>query len=171
MDIIWAEFGAGLPDPGHLVRMTIRLFVAMLVGAVVGLQRQSAGQSAGLRTHRLVAMGGALFVLVPWEVGMSWSDLSWVIQGFATGIGFLGAGAILKWHEEHEVRGLTTAAGIWMTTAMGGRRRIGPPRHGAAGRPVDLGRARHPGAAGKAAGHTAMTTSGLTILGGLVPER
>jgi hypothetical protein len=47
MDIIWAEFGAGLPDPGHLVRMTIRLFVAMLVGAVVGLQRQSAGQSAG----------------------------------------------------------------------------------------------------------------------------
>jgi putative Mg2+ transporter-C (MgtC) family protein len=103
----------------HLVRMTIRLFVAMLVGAVVGLQRQYAGQSAGLRTHMLVAMGGALFVLVPLEVGMSWSDVSRVIQRLATGIGFLGAGAILKGHGEHEVHGLTTAAGIWMTTALG----------------------------------------------------
>jgi putative Mg2+ transporter-C (MgtC) family protein len=119
MDIIWAELGAGLPDPVHLVRLAIRLFVAMLVGAVVGLQRQYAGQSAGLRTHMLVAMGGALFVLVPLEVGMSWSDISRVIQGLATGIGFLGGGAILKWHEQHEVHGLTTAAGIWMTTAMG----------------------------------------------------
>jgi putative Mg2+ transporter-C (MgtC) family protein len=119
MDIIWEELAGGIPDPVHLVRLTMRLFVAMLVGAVVGLQRQSAGQSAGLRTHMLVAMGGALFVLVPVEVGMAWSDVSRVIQGLATGIGFLGAGAILKWHGEHEVHGLTTAAGIWLTTALG----------------------------------------------------
>ena len=119
MDIIWEELVGGIPDPRHLVRMTIRLFVAMLVGAVVGLQRQHVGQPAGLRTHMLVAMGGALFVLVPVEVGMSWSDLSRVIQGLTTGIGFLGAGAILKWHGEHEVHGLTTAAGIWLTTALG----------------------------------------------------
>ena len=119
MDIIWEELAGGIPDPVHLVRLTMRLFVAMLVGAVVGLQRQSAGQSAGLRTHMLVAMGGALFVLVPVEVGMSWSDVSRVIQGLATGIGFLGAGAIFKGYGEHEVHGLTTAAGIWLTTALG----------------------------------------------------
>jgi putative Mg2+ transporter-C (MgtC) family protein len=119
MDIIWEELAGGIPDPVHLVRLTMRLFVAMLVGAVVGLQRQYTGHPAGLRTHMLVAMGGALFVLVPVEVGMAWSDVSRVIQGLATGIGFLGAGAILKWHGEHEVHGLTTAAGIWLTTALG----------------------------------------------------
>src|SRR5262249_47882214 len=51
MDLIWEELAGGIPDPRHLVRLTMRLVVAMLVGAVVGLQRQSAGQSAGLRTH------------------------------------------------------------------------------------------------------------------------
>jgi putative Mg2+ transporter-C (MgtC) family protein len=117
MDMIWEDLAGGIPDPVHLVRMAIRLFVAMLVGVVVGLQRQSAGRSAGLRTPMLVAMGGALFVLVPLEARMSWSNVSRVIQGLATGIGFLGAGAILKGHGEHEVHGLTTAAGIWMTTA------------------------------------------------------
>ena len=60
MDIIWAELAGGVPDPVHLARMTIRLCVAMLVGAVVGLQRQYAGQSAGLRTHMLVALGGEI---------------------------------------------------------------------------------------------------------------
>jgi putative Mg2+ transporter-C (MgtC) family protein len=119
MDLIWAALAAGLPDPRHLVRLAIRLVTAMLVGAVVGLQRQSAGQATGLRTHMLVAMGGALFVLVPVEVGMSWSDISRVIQGLATGIGFLGAGAILKGYGEHEVHGLTTAAGLWLTAALG----------------------------------------------------
>ena len=71
MDLIWEELAGGVPDPMHLVRMTIRLFVAMLVGAVVGLQRQSAGQATGLRTHMLAAMGGALFVLVPAVAGPS----------------------------------------------------------------------------------------------------
>ena len=71
MDLIWAALAAGLPDPRHLVRLAIRLVTAMLVGAVVGLQRQSAGQATGLRTHMLVAMGGALFVLVPAVAGPS----------------------------------------------------------------------------------------------------
>jgi putative Mg2+ transporter-C (MgtC) family protein len=119
IDFIWAELIAGLPDPAHLVRAVLRLLTAMLVGAMVGSQREKAGKPAGLRTHMLVAMGGALFVLVPLEVGMTWSDVARVIQGLTAGIGFLGAGAILKWRGAHEVQGLTTAAGLWTTAAIG----------------------------------------------------
>ena len=119
IDLIWAEFLAAVPDPQHFVRAVLRLLTAMLAGAVIGIQREQAGQSAGLRTHMLVAMGAALFVLVPLEVGMAWSGVSRVIQGLTAGIGFLGGGAILKWHEAHEVHGLTTAAGLWMTAAIG----------------------------------------------------
>jgi putative Mg2+ transporter-C (MgtC) family protein len=119
IDLIWAELNAGIPDPTHLVRAVLRLLTAMLAGAVVGIQREQVGQSAGLRTHMLVAMGGALFVLVPLEVGMAWSGVARVIQGLTAGIGFLGGGAILKWNEGREVHGLTTAAGLWMTAAIG----------------------------------------------------
>jgi putative Mg2+ transporter-C (MgtC) family protein len=69
MDVIWEELTGGIPDHRHLVRLTIRLFVVMLVGAVVGLQRQSAGQSAGLRTHRLVAMGAPCSSWCRWKSG------------------------------------------------------------------------------------------------------
>jgi putative Mg2+ transporter-C (MgtC) family protein len=119
IDLIWAELTAGLPDPAHLIRAVLRLLIAMLVGAVVGSQREWAGKWAGLRTHMLVAMGGALFVLVPLEAGMTWSDVARVIQGLTAGIGFLGGGAILKWRKTHEVQGLTTAAGLWTTAALG----------------------------------------------------
>jgi putative Mg2+ transporter-C (MgtC) family protein len=119
IDLIWAELIAGLPDPVHLVRAVLRLLTAMLVGAVIGSQREKAGKAAGLRTHMLVAMGAALFVLVPLEVGMTWSEVSRAIQGLTAGIGFLGGGAILKWRRAHEVEGLTTAAGLWTTAAIG----------------------------------------------------
>ena len=91
----------------------------MLLGAIIGFQRERAGKPAGLRTHMLVAMGSVLFVLGGSAAGMSMSDLSRVIQGLATGIGFIGAGAILKLREEREIEGLRTAAGIWMTAAAG----------------------------------------------------
>jgi putative Mg2+ transporter-C (MgtC) family protein len=91
----------------------------MLVGAVIGFQRECAGKPAGLRTHMLVAMGSALFVLGCAAAEMSMEGLSRVIQGIATGIGFIGAGAILKRREEREIEGLTTAAGIWLTAAAG----------------------------------------------------
>jgi putative Mg2+ transporter-C (MgtC) family protein len=65
----------------------------------------------------LVAMGAATFVMVPLLSGMS--DVTRVIQGVVTGIGFLGAGAILKHHQSEDVVGLTTAAGVWMTAAIG----------------------------------------------------
>jgi putative Mg2+ transporter-C (MgtC) family protein len=67
----------------------------------------------------LVSLGAALFVISSAESGMTSADLSRVIQGLATGIGFLGGGAILKLSEEHKIRGLTSAAAIWMTAAIG----------------------------------------------------
>src|SRR5215510_12437127 len=119
MDAILEELTTGLPDARQLARIVIRLLVAMLLGAIVGAQREQTGKPAGLRTHMLVALGAALFVLAPAEAGMTSADLSRVIQGLATGIGFIGGGAILKLSQEHEIRGLTTAAGVWMTAAMG----------------------------------------------------
>src|SRR5919106_1849756 len=98
--MIWEELIAGFPDIRQLVRVIIRLLVAMILGAIVGAQREHTGKPAGLKTHILVAMGGALFILAPLEFGMSEDGLSRVIQGLVTGIGFLGAGAILKLSEE-----------------------------------------------------------------------
>jgi putative Mg2+ transporter-C (MgtC) family protein len=119
MDIILDELTAGLPDARQFARIVIRLLVAMLLGGIVGYQREHTGKPAGLRTHMLVAMGAALFVLAPAEAGMTSTDVSRVIQGLATGIGFIGAGAILKLSEQREIRGLTSAATVWMTAAMG----------------------------------------------------
>ena len=99
--------------------MLIRLTTAMVLGAIIGYERETTGKSAGLRTHMLVALSSALFVLGPLEAGMSESDVARVIQGVAAGIGFIGAGAILKVSNEREIQGLTTAAGIWMTAAVG----------------------------------------------------
>ncbi|MBU1565552.1 MAG: MgtC/SapB family protein [Proteobacteria bacterium] len=119
MDIIWDEITYGLPDIGHLAHVIIRLMAASLLGAAVGAQRESVGKSAGLRTHILVCLGTCLFIIACSGAGMSSDGLSRVIQGVITGIGFIGAGSILKLSEEKDIRGLTTAAGIWMTAAIG----------------------------------------------------
>jgi len=108
-----------VPNGPQLIRVVTRVLVAALLGALLGWERQRAGKSAGLRTHMLVALGAALFVLFPAEAGMSIADLSRVIQGVATGIGFIGAGTILKRAEAEHVEGLTTAASIWLTGAIG----------------------------------------------------
>ena len=113
------ELTSGLPSLAQIARIIIRLVAAALLGALIGIQREHAGKPAGVRTHMLVALGGSLFVIASLEFGMSTSDLSRVIQGLATGIGFIGAGAILKLKEIGEVAGLTTAAGLWMTSAIG----------------------------------------------------
>ncbi|HXG11520.1 MAG TPA: MgtC/SapB family protein [Gemmataceae bacterium] len=106
-------------DIDHLIRVTVRLMLAATCGGLLGYQRERTGKAAGLRTHMLVAVGAAFFALAPLERGMSLSDISRVIQGIVTGIGFIGAGAILKQTEQGAVRGLTTAAGIWLTCAIG----------------------------------------------------
>jgi putative Mg2+ transporter-C (MgtC) family protein len=108
-----------MPSAPHLLRISIRLFVALLVGGLVGIQRELTHKPAGLRTHMLLALGTALIIVTADEAGMSKSDLSRVVQGLATGIGFLGGGAILKLTAEHEIHGLTTAAGLWLTAAAG----------------------------------------------------
>lgn len=119
MDVLWEELTFGLADRQQLARVIIRLLAATLLGAIVGVERERAGKPAGLRTHTLVCLGTAIFVLVCSGVGMSSDGLSRVIQGIVTGIGFIGAGSILKLSEERDIRGLTTAAGIWMTAAIG----------------------------------------------------
>ena len=119
MDSFVAEFNAGLPDAQQLAHVVVRLLAAALLGGIVGYERERAGRPAGLRTHMLVALGAALFVIACSESGMDSAGLSRVIQGIATGIGFIGGGAILKLAAEREIKGLTTAAGIWMTAAVG----------------------------------------------------
>ena len=108
-----------LGDAGGFTRMAVRLLVAAFVGAILGYERESVGASAGLRTHMLVAMGSALFVLIPLQAGMPLGDVSRVLQGVTAGVGFLGAGAILKSKSENQITGLTTAAGVWLTAAIG----------------------------------------------------
>jgi putative Mg2+ transporter-C (MgtC) family protein len=119
MDVVLQELAASLPDAQQAARVVIRLLAALLVGALIGYQRERAGKAAGLRTHMLVSLGTAMFVLAGSENGMEQDAMSRVVQGLATGIGFLGAGAILKLESQHKIKGLTTAAGIWMTAALG----------------------------------------------------
>ena len=106
-------------DGAGIVRIVVRLLVAVVLGGVLGWERESVGAPAGLRTHMLVSLGSALFVLIPLQAGMKMEDLSRVLQGVTAGIGFLGAGAILKQRDRNDVRGLTTAASIWLTAALG----------------------------------------------------
>jgi putative Mg2+ transporter-C (MgtC) family protein len=116
---IWNEITSGWPDSTQIERVIFRLLVAALLGALVGFERERAGKSAGVRTHMLVALATTLFIVVALESGMAGDDVSRIIQGLAAGIGFIGAGAILKREDEGEITGLTTAAGIWMTAAVG----------------------------------------------------
>ncbi|WP_230180691.1 MgtC/SapB family protein [Aquabacterium sp. CECT 9606] len=114
-----ADEFSDVPDAAQITRIVVRLLLAALLGGVLGYERERRGKAAGVRTHMLVAMGAALFVLVPQQGGMEVADLSRVMQGVIAGIGFLGAGAIIKNHSEEDVQGLTTAAGVWMTAAIG----------------------------------------------------
>ncbi|PYB79969.1 MgtC/SapB family protein [Pseudomonas soli] len=128
MEAFWQAFLATLhtefadvADAREVSRILIRLLMAALLGAVLGFERESKGKSAGVRTHMLVSMGAALFVLAPSMAGADEQALSRVIQGIVAGIGFLGAGTILKGNgrDTSHVKGLTTAAGLWMTAAIG----------------------------------------------------
>jgi putative Mg2+ transporter-C (MgtC) family protein len=124
LDEVWitlqAEF-ADITDTEQMTRVTVRLVMAALLGGILGFEREHKGKAAGVRTHMLVALGAALFVLVPQMSGSQADAMSRVIQGVVAGIGFLGAGTILKNDngDESHVKGLTTAAGLWMTAAIG----------------------------------------------------
>ena len=112
--------------PEALLDIVVRLSLALLVGATVGFEREIRHKAAGLRTHMLVSFGSALLVLIPIQLGQaeeSADALSRVIQGIAAGIGFLGAGEILQQSkqksEQVRVRGLTSAAAIWVSAGLG----------------------------------------------------
>lgn len=119
MEVLWQELTSGLADFGQIERVLLRIIAATLLGAAVGFERERAGKPAGLRTHILVCLGTAIVVLACAGSRMDLDGLSRVIQGIVTGIGFIGAGSILKINEERDIQGLTTAAGLWMTAAIG----------------------------------------------------
>lgn len=115
-----SEF-SDITDASQMTRVTVRLLLAAVLGGILGFEREHKGKAAGVRTHMLVAMGAALFVLAPRMAGADDAALSRVIQGIVAGIGFLGAGTILKDKAQNtdQVKGLTTSAGLWMTAAIG----------------------------------------------------
>jgi len=119
MELLWQELTNGIPELRNLWIVLIRVISATLLGAIVGFQRERAGKPAGLRTHILVSLGTSVVVLACAGSGMDMDGQSRVIQGIVTGIGFIGAGSILKVSEERDIRGLTTAAGLWLTAAVG----------------------------------------------------
>jgi putative Mg2+ transporter-C (MgtC) family protein len=119
MDLLWQELTTGFPDRTRLAVVMIRVIAAVLLGGFLGIERERTGKPAGFRTHILVCLGTALVVLACTEVKMSVDGLSRVVQGIVTGIGFIGAGSILKLSEQREIKGLTTAAGLWMTAIIG----------------------------------------------------
>jgi len=98
----------------------------LLIGAIIGLEREIRRKPAGLRTHMLVSLGSAIFTVIPLQTdGLQFSHdaLSRVIQGIAAGVGFLGAGEIVRQSSEQsqqlEIHGLTSAAAIWVSAALG----------------------------------------------------
>ena len=101
-----------------ILEITLRLFVALLLGGVIGIEREYRSKEAGFRTHFLVALGSALFCVVSqYGFGFDLKDSSRVAAQVVSGIGFLGAGTII--FQKNVVRGLTTAAGLWVTAAIG----------------------------------------------------
>lgn len=109
-----------------LVQILLRLGLAVFVGALIGWERQLSHKPAGLRTHIIVSLAAAVYTLIPMQLAdpnTDSSSLSRVIQGVATGVGFLGAGEILRDTSINpnrpEIRGLTSAAAIWMSAALG----------------------------------------------------
>lgn len=114
-----------LIDANDWLGLTYRILLACLVGGVIGWDRQTAGKPGGLRTHMLVSLGAALFVMIPLLTSHAASGdaLSRAVQGVATGVGFLGAGEILQQSSQTSgkprIKGLTSAATIWLTAALG----------------------------------------------------
>ena len=100
------------------MELTIRLMLALLLGGAIGIEREYRAKEAGFRTHFPVALGSALFCLVSqFGFGVDLKDSSRVAAQVVSGIGFLGAGTII--FQKNVVRGLTTAAGLWVTAAIG----------------------------------------------------
>ena len=104
----------------HLLDMLSRLGMAVLVGGLVGMERRIHGRWADLRTYMFVSMAAAIFVIIgEYAIPADQRNVSRIIQGIATGVGFLGAGTILKLSDQVEIKGITTASSIWLAAALG----------------------------------------------------
>jgi len=101
--------------------LVVRLILSVIFGGLVGIEREMHGKPAGLRTHAIVSLGACLFTIASLAFGGDDTailvDPSRVAAGIVTGIGFLGAGAIFR--DENKIRGLTTAADMWLVAAIG----------------------------------------------------
>ena len=97
--------------------IVLRLAVSIVIGGLVGLERELEHKPAGLRTIILVCLGSTIFILIGLELGLATHELGRIVAGVVTGIGFLGAGAIIR--ARGEVYGLTTAATIWLASGLG----------------------------------------------------
>ena len=97
----------------------IQMGLALLLGGLLGLERRVHGRWADVRTHMLVSMGAALFMAVGHAVAPGSTEITRIVQGIAAGVGFLGAGTILKLSDRLEVKGLTTASSIWLAAGVG----------------------------------------------------
>jgi putative Mg2+ transporter-C (MgtC) family protein len=99
--------------------VTLRLLLAIALGAIIGYQRERSSKAAGLRTHTLISLGAALFTVVS-IFGFSGAvDPSRVAAGVVVGVGFIGAGVIFRGMRGEGVAGLTTAASIWASAGVG----------------------------------------------------
>ncbi|MDP1595593.1 MAG: MgtC/SapB family protein [Methylotenera sp.] len=119
---IWKAIQSEFSDISSVTQATtlvLRLVSASILGGLIGYERELKGKSAGLRTHMLVALGSALFIITPQQAGASPEDISRILQGLVAGIGFLGAGAIMIGQQKENETGLTTAASVWITAAIG----------------------------------------------------
>lgn len=109
-----------MPPTLDIAEIALRLGAAVLAGALIGLDREIKKRPAGLQTHALVALGAALTLLViAMGTGPTGDPASRAVQGIITGIGFVGAGVIMQHERERRVEGLTTAASIWASAAIG----------------------------------------------------
>jgi len=121
-ETVWQTAKGEFSDLGSaadLTQVLMRLGIALVLGGVIGFEREISRRDAGMRTHMMVAVGAALFVVVPLQAGFSQDNMSRVLQGLVSGIGFLGAGAVIKLSAQREVRGLTTAASLWLSAGVG----------------------------------------------------
>lgn len=109
--------------PGSTLDLVLRLVLAAALGAAIGLNRELRSKPAGLRTHALVALGSALSAIVGMMMTPAAFDefnaASRVVQGIVAGVGFIGGGVILRRTDERGVEGLSTAASIWVVSAIG----------------------------------------------------
>ena len=105
----------------------IRLIIALILGGLIGYERQAQSKSAGLRTHTLVCVGSCLCMIISINIAMDYyftfgynnSDPERIAAQVVSGVGFIGAGTILANQKDRSVRGLTTAAGLWAVSAIG----------------------------------------------------